>query len=64
MYFYRYDAYTVSLAPILTIFHQSSIMRQALETSYQSLGYGEQFERFRLYTRVSDPVHSLEPRQT
>ena len=56
MYVYRYEAYTVSLAPISMICLPISIMLYALETSYQLLGHGKQFWKFHPYTIVSDPV--------
>ena len=43
IYFYLYKAYTVSLAPILTIFHPILIMRYALESSHQVVGPEEQY---------------------
>ena len=46
-----------SLAPIPTIFRPISIIRYALEQSYQILGHGPQFLKFHPCTVISHPVN-------
>ena len=55
-FFYLYKAYMVSLAPILAIFRPNPIIPHALEQSYHLFGHWKQFNKFRLYTIVFDPV--------
>ena len=49
MYFYHYEAYLVSVAPILTIRCPISIMLYALEPSYLLLGHGKKIKVSSMY---------------